>query len=100
MQDVENSADTELVWFHGRSEEDDRLARGFPPSANGQRFDQDGRTEIVDRVTATIIAERLLQEIHSSDEPTVILVKGSRALHLERVVADVLGYFGKEAVIL
>jgi UDP-N-acetylmuramoyl-tripeptide--D-alanyl-D-alanine ligase len=100
LQDVEAAGSTELLWFHGHSEENDRLARGFPPSANGLDDDSDGRTEMVDRTTIARIAERLLQEIRSSDDPTVILVKGSRALHLERVVADVLGYFGKEAAIL
>lgn len=100
LQDVHATGNTELLWFHGHSEENDRLARGFPTSANGMNDDADGRTEMVDRTTVARISERLLQELHGSDEPTVILVKGSRALHLERVVADVMGYFGKEAVIL
>jgi len=100
LQDVEPAAETEMLWFHGHSEENDRLARGFPPSSNGPVSSGDGRTEMVDHTTVSRIAERLLKEINTSNEPVVILVKGSRALHLERVVADILCYFGKEVQIL
>jgi hypothetical protein len=89
----------ELAWFHGLSDEDEKVAQGFPPNANAH----DGMQpmgEMVDDRTIERISERLLREIIAANNPLVVFIKGSRALHLERLVNNLMSYFGKEAKIL
>jgi UDP-N-acetylmuramoyl-tripeptide--D-alanyl-D-alanine ligase len=89
----------ELAWFHGLADEDEKVAQGFPPNTNAH----DGMQpmgEMVDDRTIEHISERLLREISAAKKPLVVLIKGSRALHLERLVNKLMSYFGKEAKIL
>jgi UDP-N-acetylmuramoyl-tripeptide--D-alanyl-D-alanine ligase len=88
----------ELTWFHGISEEDEKIAQGFPPARPQDHSANHG--EMVDDLTIDRVTERIFRELDGNENETVILVKGSRALHLERVVDRMLSYFGKEEQIL
>jgi len=88
----------ELTWFHGLSEEDEKVAQGFPPARQQDRSADHG--EMVDDLTVDRVTKRIFRELDGNESETVILVKGSRALHLERVVDRLLSYFGKEEQIL
>jgi len=84
----------ELHWFSGSTDEDERIGRGFPP-AEPQR-DARGRLEMVDDATVDRISKLILAEIERVQGGLVILVKGSRALRLERIVQSILSYYGKK----
>jgi len=88
----------ELTWFHGISEEDEKIAQGFPPTRQQDRSANHG--EMVDDLTIDRVTARVFRELDGNESETVILVKGSRALHLERVVDRLLSHFGKEEQIL
>jgi UDP-N-acetylmuramoyl-tripeptide--D-alanyl-D-alanine ligase len=99
LRDVPVPAGFELAWFHGISDEDEKIAQGFPPSTDTHDNVQP-MPEMVDDRTIERITARLLEEIKSTRKPLVILIKGSRALHLERLVNGLMSYFGKEAKVL
>ena len=88
----------ELTWFHGISEEDEKISHGFPPARQHDYSANHG--EMVDDLTVNRVADRVFRELERNESETVILVKGSRALHLERVVDRLLSHFGKEVRIL
>jgi|GEM_PF-276740 len=88
----------ELAWFHGISEEDEKIAQGFPPARQQDHSANHG--EMVDDLTIDRVTERIFRELEGDKKETAILIKGSRALHLERVVDRLLSHFGKEEQIL
>ncbi len=88
----------ELTWFHGVSEEDEKVAQGFPPARQQEHSADHG--EMVDKLTVDRVTERIFQELERNESDTAILIKGSRALHLERVVDRLLSHFGQEEQIL
>lgn len=49
---------------------------------------------ILDDGAASKLSTMLISEINNSDQPTVLMIKGSRALHLERIVNDLLCEIG------
>ncbi len=98
LREVEVPAGFELVWFHGVAEEDEKMKQGFPASIPE---DEDYLCAgMVDDSIISQIAGRLLKEVEAADKPTVILIKGSRALHLERLVRSLMAHYGKEAKML
>lgn len=88
----------ELTWFHGVSEEDEKVAQGFPPTRQQDHSADHG--EMVDDLTVDRVTERIFRELDGNENETAILIKGSRALHLERVVDRMLSHFGKKEQIL
>jgi len=88
----------ELTWFHGVAEEDEKVAQGFPPARQQEHSADHG--EMVDDHTVDRVTERIFRELDRNKSETIILIKGSRALHLERVVDRLLSHFGKEEQIL
>ena len=74
----------------------DRGKRDFgfnqpPANARPQRDQrQRGDTVILDDRAAEKLTVLLSSAINRNDKPKVIMIKGSRALHLERVVSDLL----------
>ncbi|MBN2081141.1 UDP-N-acetylmuramoyl-tripeptide--D-alanyl-D-alanine ligase [bacterium] len=95
VNEVEASEDVELYYIEGRSG-----FEGYGGGRIGSRFgDGDGRGRDQRQTTGSVILDdraayklsaMLLDEINNAKQPTVVLVKGSRALHLERIVNDLL----------
>ncbi len=56
--------------------------------------------EVADDETIARVNDILLEEVKNQSGPAVILIKGSRAIHLERVVQTLLGQFGYVEAIL
>lgn len=94
INEIEAGEDVELYYIEGRSELDS-YGGGFNTrfGDNGGtpgRDRQAGGSVILDDRAAYKLSAMLLDEIRSAEQPTVILIKGSRALHLERIVNDLL----------
>lgn len=88
--------DVEL--FNGIANDDYRIRQGLSvTSLEEETPTGDG---MVDDATIGTITDRLLKEAAHAESKTVILVKGSRALHLERLVKNLLAYYGKEVKML
>jgi UDP-N-acetylmuramoyl-tripeptide--D-alanyl-D-alanine ligase len=98
LREVPVPADFELTWFHGQSEEDEKVAQGFPPARQPEHSGERG--EMVDDYTVERVTDRIFRELNKDSKKTVVLVKGSRALHLERVVTRLLAHYGEEEQIL
>ncbi len=98
LREVPVPENFELAWFHGQSEEDEKVAQGFPPAYQPENYGERG--EMVDDYTVERVADRVFQELEKDNKETAILVKGSRALHLERLVTRLLSHYGKEEQIL
>lgn len=88
--------DVEL--FSGIADDDYRIRQGLSVSAPNK--ESASGSGMVDDATIGLITDRLLKEAAHAESRTVILVKGSRALHLERLVKSLLSYYGKEARML
>ncbi len=98
LHEVPVPEEFELLWFHGRREEDERIAQGFAPAQRPPKAHDS--VEMVDKATIERVSQRILEEIDHYGQNMVILVKGSRALHLGRLVRNLLSYYGKEERIL
>lgn len=93
VNEVEALDDVDLFYAEGHSD-----LGGYGGSRYDTRFDNGGHrdhrttsgTVILDDRAAHKLSARLLEDIRSTDEPTVVMIKGSRALHLERIVNDLL----------
>ncbi len=93
VNEVEALEDINLFYFEGHSD-----LGSYGGSKYDSRFDDGGHrdhrssggTVILDDRAARKLSARLLEDIRGSDEPTVVMIKGSRALHLERIVNDLL----------
>jgi UDP-N-acetylmuramoyl-tripeptide--D-alanyl-D-alanine ligase len=95
VNEIEVNEDIDLYYIDGRSD-----LGGTDGQANGARFGdsfgepgQARRTapsQILDDRAASKLSALLLNQLNQDDKESVILVKGSRALHLERIVNDLL----------
>jgi UDP-N-acetylmuramoyl-tripeptide--D-alanyl-D-alanine ligase len=92
MNEVEADEDIELFYIEGRSDieyeppvEESRFGGGDPRQWRGS-----GAVEILDDRAAGKLSALILNMISQDDRPTVVLIKGSRSLHLERVVNELL----------
>ncbi|MCH7472025.1 UDP-N-acetylmuramoyl-tripeptide--D-alanyl-D-alanine ligase [bacterium] len=96
VNEVEGREDIELYYVEGSSNYKAQAADHSSTARFGQTFGggqaqrREGRHEILDDRAAAKLSALLLNLLGQDDSPTVILVKGARALHLERVVNDVL----------
>jgi UDP-N-acetylmuramyl pentapeptide synthase len=95
VNEIEAREDIELFYVEGNSEQSQseeaafgarRTTRGWTP----QQQNGPGETLILDDAAAAKISHLVLTRIAADSRPTVVLVKGSRALHLERVVNDLI----------
>ena len=88
---------TEVLWFRGI---DDGIgSQATAPSSESVEREPGRiryRQEMVDEPTAERIVERIEAELADERKEVVVLVKGSRALHLERVVQGILAPRGIE----
>jgi len=101
LQEVPAKNGWEVVWFPGVSDRLGLAAVAPPPDGDRGSHPARSRQEIVDDTTTERIVERVQMELLASkSKETVVLVKGSRALHLERVVRGVLALNGLEEKIL
>ena len=94
VNEVEADEDIDLYYIEGHSD-----FGGFGGGRHAVRFgnqfpeDRPQRghgSVILDDGAASKLSTMLISEINNSDRPTVLMVKGSRALHLERIVNDLL----------
>lgn len=94
VNEVEGNEDIDLYYVEGHTD-----YGGFGGGRQGTRFgndmigDRQQRSHgnvILDDGAASKLSTMLISEINNSDQPTVLLVKGSRALHLERIINDLL----------
>ena len=92
MNEVEANENIELFYIEGHSEiavettvEETRFGGG-----DSRHWRGNTKTELLDDRAAGKLSALLLNIINQDDRPTVVLVKGSRSLHLERVVNDLL----------
>jgi hypothetical protein len=76
--------------YGGRPGFQDRGGYGDRGFDRGRQADDDGGHIILDDRSAEKLSALILNELRQDDRPTVILVKGSRALHLERVVNEII----------
>jgi UDP-N-acetylmuramoyl-tripeptide--D-alanyl-D-alanine ligase len=113
FNEVEGLEDVELFYIEGHSEIEASMGyrpeetRFGAPMAGGERSSREfgapirpargqvdnrqrGDTVILDDRAASKLSALLLTAINRNDKPKVVMVKGSRALHLERVVNDLL----------
>ena len=113
FNEVEGLEDVELFYIEGHSELEASMGyrpeetRFGAPMAGGERSQREfgapmrparaavdarqrGDTVILDDRAASKLSALLLTAINRNDKPKVVMVKGSRALHLERVVNDLL----------
>ncbi|MEZ5339099.1 MAG: UDP-N-acetylmuramoyl-tripeptide--D-alanyl-D-alanine ligase [bacterium] len=115
FNEVEGMDDVELFYIEGRSELEASMGfrpedRSFGAPMHGERSNREfgapmrggrgaqqnndtrqrGDTVILDDRAASKLSALLLSAINRNDKPKVVMVKGSRALHLERVVNDLL----------
>jgi UDP-N-acetylmuramoyl-tripeptide--D-alanyl-D-alanine ligase len=82
VNEVEARDDIELYYIEGSNGD----ARSGQREANEQ-------TVILSDHAAGKLADCLIEELDARDEPAVVLVKGSRGLHLERVINDLLARY-------
>jgi len=94
VNEIEINEDIDLYYIDGHSDlsgmDDSNGSRfgdtfGEPPQAR-----RTAPTQILDDRAASKLSALLLNQINQDDKQSVILVKGSRALHLERIVNDLL----------
>ena len=95
VNEVEGNEDIELYYIEGRhdyetSENGERSDQRFGAPPGGRPQQRGEETLILDDRAAAKLSALLLNHLEQAHEPTVVLVKGSRALHLERVVNDLL----------
>lgn len=97
LQEVPPKNGLEVLWYRGTGDSIGSSA-GASPSAAIERETArtHSRREVLDEATIERILERVETELAQSQEDVVILVKGSRALHLERVVRGILAQRGIE----
>jgi len=96
VNEVEGGENLELFYVegHGGLETDEYAERasegrfGAPP--NGRPGGRGEEMVILDDKAAVKLSALILNHLQQAEEPTVVLVKGSRALHLERIVNDLL----------
>jgi UDP-N-acetylmuramoyl-tripeptide--D-alanyl-D-alanine ligase len=86
VNEVEAREDIELHYIEGST------------YSNGHFGERPGRGEggemlILDDDAADRLADMLYDELERDDRPTVLLVKGSRGLHLERIINDLLARY-------
>jgi UDP-N-acetylmuramoyl-tripeptide--D-alanyl-D-alanine ligase len=98
VNEVDARDDIELYYVEGNSEprRDNHAApqQRFGRNAHQQSPPQSQELTILDDAAADKVTSIVLDEIEEHPQPTVILIKGSRALHLERVVNDLLDRLG------
>lgn len=95
VNEVEGNDATELFYIDGSSGyqttygyDDNRYGSSFGPPRHHQRMHH---AVILDDMAASKLSALLINQLNQiGDQPAVVLVKGSRALHLERVVNDLL----------
>jgi len=96
VNEVDARDDIELYYIEGHSDYESRDAQNRPTARFGEVLNdarpQRGSEEmtILDDNASAKLSAMLLSKINQNKRPTVVLVKGSRALHLERVVNDLL----------
>jgi UDP-N-acetylmuramyl pentapeptide synthase len=95
VNEVEGNEDIDLYYIEGRSDLEANGSFGSPDARFGQTFggrEPEAPTDkvIFDDRAAEKLSALLLNEVEQHNQPTVVLVKGSRALHLERVVNELL----------
>ena len=95
VNEVEGNEDIDLYYIEGRSDLEAGGNFGNPDARFGQSFggrEPEPATDkiIFDDRAAEKLSALLLNEVEQHNRPTVVLVKGSRALHLERVVNELL----------
>lgn len=94
VNEIETDDNVELYYIEGHSSlggfAGGRLPSHFGDPAGRGRGSRKPDSAILDDEAVRKLASMLLSDINSSDRPTVVLVKGSRGLHLERLVNDLL----------
>lgn len=94
INEIEASENVELYYIEGRSDLDSYSggfdARFGDDGGSGRDRHQSAGSVILDDRAAFKLSAMLLDELRTAKQPTVILIKGSRALHLERIVNDLL----------
>lgn len=98
LREVDLPAGFDVELFSGIADDDYRIRQGL--SVSTPDTEAISSAGMVDDATIGIISDRLLKEAAHTEGRTVMLVKGSRALHLERLVRNLLAYYGKEARML
>lgn len=95
VNEVESLEDIDLYYLHGRSDFHG-FGGGKSPAGFGRDSNQrsSSNTVILDDKSADKLAAMLNQHIKETGAPTVVLIKASRALHLERVVNQLLAEVG------
>lgn len=96
INEVEGRDDVELYYIEGHSELEgyNHAAKQYArfgdayPDVRAQRNSDEG--VILDDGAAAKLSAMLLSKISQLKKPAVVLVKGARALHLERIVNDLL----------
>jgi UDP-N-acetylmuramyl pentapeptide synthase len=96
VNEVDGREEIELYYVEGNSEPrpdhhgpaSSRFGRTPQPAAPPQEL------VILDDAAADKVTAIVLEELEEHPEPTVVLIKGSRALHLERVVNDIMDRLG------
>jgi len=96
VNEVEAREDIELFYVEGNSEPDNNGEAVFGARRTGRGWQSNSMQQmppdsvILDDAAAAKISHLVLARIAADKRPTVVLVKGSRALHLERVVNDLI----------
>jgi hypothetical protein len=96
VNEVDGRDDIELYYIEGHTDYESRDAQNRPTARFGEALNdsrpQRGGEEmtILDDNASAKLSAMLLSKINQNKRPTVVLIKGSRALHLERVVNDLL----------
>jgi UDP-N-acetylmuramyl pentapeptide synthase len=99
VNEVDGRDDIELYYVEGNSEpRRDNNGIGPPQPRFGRSGPQHAAASqeltILDDAAADKVTSIVLDELEEHPDPTVVLIKGSRALHLERVVSDLLDRLG------
>jgi UDP-N-acetylmuramoyl-tripeptide--D-alanyl-D-alanine ligase len=83
VNEVEAREDIELYYIEG--------SNGDFGNGGGRR--EGNESVLLSDHAAEKLADCLIEELDDSDQPAVVLVKGSRGLHLERVINDLLARY-------
>jgi UDP-N-acetylmuramoyl-tripeptide--D-alanyl-D-alanine ligase len=97
VNEVESGENVELYYIEGHGDldtyEDDDHDTRF---GNGRFQARHEELVILDDRASQKLSALLLNQLELSKEPVVVLIKGSRALHLERIVNDLLDGTSRE----
>ncbi|MDQ3024010.1 MAG: UDP-N-acetylmuramoyl-tripeptide--D-alanyl-D-alanine ligase [bacterium] len=85
VNEVEGRDDIELYYIEG--------SNGDGGMNSDWRREAGESSVILSDHAAQKLADSLMDELDDSDQPAVVLVKGSRGLHLERVISDLLARY-------